>query len=187
MLDVIGKFALEEYIADRFSIKSLTTRDELRNTHVLTPILHVNLITINISWSRKKSEETHISPYFLACTIPHCPCWFPGNWKVFPTMGSPGIRGGNLYFLLYRWLETSLCTITRATTVKKRAVANEEPSKPTIWIAMVCMRCLRSVICREISHRRAEAGVVLQERSSTLRLSTKTSSKNWSSLALPIV
>lgn len=44
---VMGNAGREEYIAARRSMRSVTTRDELRNTHVLPPNLHVNLVHIS--------------------------------------------------------------------------------------------------------------------------------------------
>jgi hypothetical protein len=70
MLAVIGKFALEEYIAERFSIKSFTTRDELRNTHVFTPILHVNLTIINKLGNRKEGAKLASPHIFLLAQFP---------------------------------------------------------------------------------------------------------------------
>lgn len=78
------------------------TRDELRNTHVLTPILQVNLQPVSFLVQIEKEKfhnYTYISPYISACSFPHSPCWLGGNWKVFPTIGLPGMRGGSLYFL----------------------------------------------------------------------------------------
>lgn len=85
-------------MADRLSIRSLTTRDEFRKTQVLLPSLQVNL-----DWIRdalRGNVKTYISPYFSACSFAHLPCWKGGNWKVLPKMGIPGIAGGNLYFRL---------------------------------------------------------------------------------------
>lgn len=86
-------------MADRLSIRSLTTRDEFRKTQVLLPSLQVNL-ELDQREVLRGSLKTYISPYFSACSFAHLPCWKGGNWKVLPKMGIPGIAGGNLYFRL---------------------------------------------------------------------------------------
>lgn len=54
---VIGNGGRDEYMAALFSMRSVTTREEFRKTHVLAPNLTVNLIRDHQhSFTRKKSQ-----------------------------------------------------------------------------------------------------------------------------------
>lgn len=105
-------------MAERFSIKSLTTRDEFKNTHVFPPMLQVNLESISCGSGPDQGFESHISPYFFAISIPHTPCFSGGSWKVLPKIGIPGIRGGSLYFRAFA-LSVNLHAARRTTTPSK--------------------------------------------------------------------
>lgn len=51
----------------------------------------------------KKEGNVYISPYCLAFSLAHLPCWKTGAWKVFPKNGTPRTRGGSLYFRFHRY------------------------------------------------------------------------------------
>ena len=78
----IGRNGLDEYIAARFSSRSVTTRAEFRCTMVFPP-----------------KETVNISPYLRAISTPHIPPG-KGTSSELPIIGHPGTCGGSLYFLL---------------------------------------------------------------------------------------
>ena len=89
----IGRNGLDEYIAARFSSRSVTTRAEFKCTMVFPP-----------------KETVNISPYLRAISTPHIP---PGNGtsNELPMKGHPGTGFGSLYFLLYFMVATTWRTI----------------------------------------------------------------------------
>lgn len=54
-------------MADRFSIKSLTVREEFKKTHVLPPILQVNLDRLELYFGMMKASH-------LAVLLGHFHC-----------------------------------------------------------------------------------------------------------------
>lgn len=87
-------------MAERRSRSSSTTREELRKTQSLLPILHVNLSYSDAMHCAvvHMDFETYISPYSSFMARPQPPCCITGIWNVFPKNGIPGTRGGKLYF-----------------------------------------------------------------------------------------
>lgn len=80
---------------------------------------------------------TYISPYFLAISTPHKPCFSGGSWNVLPKTGTPGIRGGSLYFRALMVSFTLHTTIAAMVNTTARAIAGcAFNSAGSIWTAM---------------------------------------------------